>query len=64
MDMAFTLELHLLMYIRMKTTTSASVGGTFIVVVQHCTQDHLTTTGAKNMDQGKEMEDMFTQETV
>ena len=52
------------MYIRMKTTTSASVGGTFIVVVQHCTQDHLTTTGAKNMDLGKELDDMFTQETV
>ena len=46
----------------MKTTTS--VDGTFIALIQHCGQDLLTTTTIKSMDQGKEMENMYTQETV
>ena len=48
----------------MKVTTTTSVDGTLIVVVQHCVQDLLTITKAKCMDQGKEKDNMFTQETV
>ena len=39
------------------TTTVKSVDGTLIVIgIQHCTQDLLTTTTIKNMDQGKNMD--------
>ena len=37
----------------MKMITTISVGGTFIVTVQHWFLDLLTITGTKNMDQGK-----------
>ena len=37
-----------------------NVDGTLIVTVQHCIQGLLTTTGARPMDQGKEMENILT----
>ena len=46
-----------------KKTTTKSVGGISTVMAQDCGQDLLTTT-RKGMDQGKEKENMFTQETV
>ena len=48
----------------MKTTTTKSVGGTLIAIVQHYVQDLLTTTEVKTMDLGKKKDNMFTQETV
>ena len=45
-------------------TTTTAVGGTFVAVAQHCTQDLLTITSGKSMDQGKEKGGMFVQETV
>ena len=48
----------------MKTTTMKNVDGTLVVMDQVYFQDLLTTTKEKSMDQGKKMENMFTQETV
>ena len=44
--------------------TMRSVDGTFIVMTQHYVQDLLTATTIKSMDQGKEVDNMFAQETV
>ena len=44
MGMVFTLELHLLTLTRAMTVITLSVGGISIVMIQHCTQDLLTTT--------------------
>ena len=41
----------------MKTTT-LSVDGTFIVIIQHYVQDLLTTTETKTMDQGKKKKEL------
>ena len=41
----------------MKVTTTKSVGGTLIVMNQHCGQDLHTTMNGKSMDQGKGKED-------
>ena len=49
----------------MKVITNISVGGILIAIIQHCVQDLLIAVGAKSTDQGKkDMEDMFTQETM
>ena len=48
----------------MKATTTTNVGGTSIVIGQHCGQGLLTDVETKSMDQGKAQENTSTQETV
>ena len=50
----------------MMTVTTITVGGTSIAMIQSCTLGLLKITigQVKNMDQGKQKENMFTQETV
>ena len=54
MERTFSLELRLLTLTRVKVTTTTTVGGIFIVMIQHYGQDLLTTTEEKSMGQEKE----------
>ena len=48
----------------MVVMVSSNVGGISVAMIQHCFQDLHTITKTKSMDQGKKVENMFTQETV
>ena len=64
MEVVFVLELRHLTYTRMKVITSINVGDTLIAMIQHCSLDLLTITNAKNMAQGKDMENTSTMEAA
>ena len=61
--MVLILELRHLILIRIYVIT-INVDGTLDVIIQHYGLDLLTITIGKTMDQGKEMENTFAQETV